>query len=501
MLLQDFIFDSPQITVRCENGNADAAVTKELDGTGLMLTLCARESKPCFVEVYWPVHAAPNLLVLGDAWERSYGDLCFLPLKNNDRAMPWYFMATDKTESFCFGVKTQPNAFVSFRFDANGIRALIDCRNGARGVELNGRALRLCTFIYMREEKLDPFYALCNFCKRMCDAPLLPAAPVYGGNDWYYAYGSNSYESVKNDAALQAKFAQGIENRPYMVIDDGWEQGGTAGPWLPNGKFGDMRAACSEIKRAGARPGIWMRPLRTALDGIPEEQILQRGNREYLDPSHPETLRRIADDITRIRGWGYELLKHDFSTFDIFGAWGKDLTDTITNEEGWRFFDRTKTSAEILLQLYKTIRAAAGDMLVIGCNTVSHLVAGFADLNRTGDDTSGREWARTLKMGVNTLAFRLAQNSAFYMGDADCVGMLEDRVPWEKNKQWLTLLANSNTALFLSCREATLSQTEEIAEAFRTAQQKHTIRPLDWYETKTPCVWEIDGRTVTFRWD
>jgi len=44
-------------------------------------------------------------------------------------------------------------------------------------------------------------------------------------------------------------------------------------------------------------------------------------------------------------------------------------------------------------------------------------------------------------MGVNTLAFRLAQHNAFYMVDADCVGILGDNIPWEKNRQWLALLS------------------------------------------------------------
>ena len=38
--------------------------------------------------------------------------------------------------------------------------------------------------------------------------------------------------------------------------------------------------------------------------------------------------------------------------------------------------------------------------------------------NRTGDDTSGRIWERTRRMGVNTLAFRLPQHNAFYHIDA-----------------------------------------------------------------------------------
>ena len=99
--------------------------------------------------------------------------------------------------------------------------------------------------------------------------------------------------------------------------------------------------------------------------------------------------------------------------------------------------------------LYRTIRAAAGDALVIGCNTVSHLSAGVFEICRIGDDTSGTEWARTRKMGVNTLAFRGVQHGAFYVADADCVGVT-NAVPWSLNRQWLDLLARSGTMLFVS---------------------------------------------------
>lgn len=499
-MLSEFRFSSPEISITCENKNTDAAVTVQPDGNEMALYIEANQSLPCFVELFWQANTAPGAIVLGDVWERSYGDLQFKPLEANDRAMPWYFMATNEEETFCFGVKTQPNAFVSFRFTPEGVRALVDCRNGAAGVRLNGRRLELCTFIYKSYQGVLPFDCLCDFCRAMCPAPRLPKTPVYGGNDWYYAYSNNSLQSATSDARLQTELAEGIAEPPFMVIDDGWEQGGCAGPWLANEKFGDMRLACERIKEAGAKPGIWIRPLNTR-QNVPEEIKLARGDRQYLDPSHPQVKEMIRADIERIRDWGYILLKHDFTTYDIFGSWGSSLTDTITNDENWHFYDRTKTSAQIVLDLYRLIREAAGDMTVIGCNTVSHLCAGLVELNRTGDDTSGKEWARTLKMGVNTLAFRLAQNGAFYMVDADCVGMLDNNVPWEKNRQWMDLLAHSGTALFLSCCKTTEEEKKDIRAAYRAAQRTHTIRPLDWTKTKTPAEWEIDGETVLFRWE
>ena len=115
-------------------------------------------------------------------------------------------------------------------------------------------------------------------------------------------------------------------------------------------------------------------------------------------------------------------------------------------------------------------------MYLIGCNTFSHLSAGIFELNRIGDDTSGNEWSRTLKMGVNTLGFRLPQHNTFYAADGDCVG-LTTRIPWEKNKQWLRLLAESSAPLFISAQPEALGEEQKqyIREAFKAAAK---VQPL-----------------------
>jgi alpha-galactosidase len=101
-------------------------------------------------------------------------------------------------------------------------------------------------------------------------------------------------------------------------------------------------------------------------------------------------LEKVTNDISRIRDWGYELIKHDYSTFDIFGRWGFQMGTALTRD-GWTFAaGSARTTAEVINDLYRTIRLAAGDSLVIGCNTVSHLSAGVFEICRIGDDTSGR---------------------------------------------------------------------------------------------------------------
>lgn len=486
----------------CDGKTTDAVAEFVRKENELKLYISASKDRPRFVEIEWSFSSKPENLVLGDAWERSYGELGFRQLADNNRDMPWYFIATDKEKCFCFGVRTGGNSFVSFRYNTNGIKALVDCRNGGNGVHLNGRKLLLADFIFEEYLNADVFENLKDFCKKICNNPLLPSEKIYGGNNWYYAYGKSNYNQIISDAALQAKLAEGIENKPFQVVDDCWQKHRCAGPWLPNRKFRNMKNLADDIKSLGVRPGIWVRLLCNKDRTLTKEmKIFRNKKRQYLDPTHPEVQKYITEDIKRIKGWGYELLKHDFSTADLFGNYGKDLTSTITKIDNWHFYDKTKTNAEIVLDFYRLIKEAAGDMLILGCNTVSHLSAGLVHIYRTGDDTSGREWERTKSMGVNTLAFRLAQNETFYMCDADCVGILKNYIPWEKNEQWLHLLSYSNTPLFVSCTDKiNEKQKNDLREAYKAFNIQHEIRPVDIFDNKTPEEWEIDGKIVNYDW-
>ena len=177
------------------------------------------------------------------------------------------------------------------------------------------------------------------------------------------------------------------------------------------------------------------------------------------------------------------------------------MKDSIT-QPGWSFNDKSKTTAEIINHLYSSIREAASDMYVIGCNTMSHLSAGVFELNRIGDDTSGKEWARTRKMGVNTMGFRMPQHNTFYAADGDCVGLTND-VPWDKNKQWMQLLAESSAPLFISAQPEALGigQRAFIKQCFAKAAKMQPIgEPLDWLTNSFPAKWKLDNRIVDFDW-
>ena len=451
-----------------------------------------------------------DALVLGDAWERAYGDLCWQK-PEYAKKLPWYFIACEAEKIYGFGVKTLPNSLCCWQCDGNMITLNIDVRNGRNGIALNGRTIEACRIV-TGEFEGDAHKAACEFCVMMCDRPAIVNRPIFGGNDWYCNYGDNSFDKIITHTRRIAQCASGCEHKPYMVIDDGWElchsgeEGDgyfNGGPWrYCNGNFPDMKTTAEEIERAGAIPGIWLRPL-WSVEKLPPESILKReGIKVTLDPSSPIVIDMVKKDIMTVCEWGYKLIKHDFSTFDIFGGWGFEMKDGLLVREG-EFFDKTKTNAEIVKNLYYAIREAAGDdVLIMGCNTISHLSAGIFDIQRTGDDTSGIDWERTKKYGINTLAFRMAQHNAFYCADADCVG-ITGNIGFDKNRQWLDVLSKSGTALFVSIAEDAYTDEvkEAVTQAFKRADENRSVSyPLDWMENTTPSVWKSAYGTDEYCW-
>ena len=223
-----------------------------------------------------------------------------------------------------------------------------------------------------------------------------------------------------------------------------------------------------------------------------------------LDPTDDAVLEQVGRDIRRLRDWGYKLIKHDYSTYDIMGLWGRDMGSGLI-APGRRFRDSSRTTAEIIKRLYLTIRESAGEgVTVIGCNTIGHLAAGIFELQRTGDDTSGREWTRTKNMGVNTLAFRLPQNGTFFAADADCIGITRS-IPWEKNRLWLDAVMRSGSPLFASIAEDAYDKTvkEALTHAFDIAsvQDDSLFEPVNWMTRRLPTIWQKNGERYTYDWD
>lgn len=495
--------ETKTVTAKWENDDYnldDINVKLNQDNEHLAIFLTAQTSKVKWIKLRWNnLSWDKNVRFLGDAWERGYGDMEWKGM-NPNRFMPWYFCAKSEAKSVCYGVKVRPSAMCFWQVDSLGMTLFLDVRCGGSGVNLKGRVIKLADVIACEMRDCTSFEAMQEFCGQMCEDPILPKYPVYGSNNWYYAYGKSSESEILADCDYILNLTKDIENKPYMVIDDCWQEHHrlneyNGGPWTKgNEKFPDMKALADKLVQKGVRPGIWVRLLLNEDENIKNEWRLSHNN--CIDPTNPEALNYIKEDIKRICNWGYTLIKHDFSTFDLFGKWGFQMSPLVT-DDGWHFYDDSLTSAEVVKLLYKAIldasvEASNGEALILGCNTIGHLGAGYMHINRTGDDTSGVIWERTRFMGVNTLAFRLPQHGKFYEIDADCVG-IDGGISWSMNKQWADVLAQSGTPLFISVRPNILDETEkqELHEILKVAsKQEHHVIPVDWEETTCPEHWQ-----------
>lgn len=468
--------------------------------------LTADTSAVEWVKIRWNREIPGQVRILGDAWERGYGDLEWRGMCGS-RFMPWYFLVSGNGKQQGYGVKVRPSSMCYWQVDSRGITLVMDVRSGGDGVLLNGRRLKMAELVSMEMEGTDSFKAAREFCRIMCTDPILPDFPVYGSNNWYYAYGDSSEEEILSDTDYVLSLTKGAENPPFMVIDDCWQEHHrldeyNGGPWRSgNSKFPDMKGLADKLTAKGVRPGIWVRFLQNEDEAIqPEWRLPLNG---CLDPTHPQALEYIRQDVKRICDWGYKLIKHDFSTYDLFGRWGFEMNPLVT-EGGWHFHDRSKTSAEVVKMLYQAIYDVAKSYhtLILGCNTIGHLGAGLMHMNRTGDDTSGRTWERTRRMGINTLAFRLPQHRTFYDVDADCVG-IAGNIPWKLNRQWAEVLAESGTSLFISVKPGILNEQEK--EELRkimvkaSVQDSHKI-PVDWEYNDCPEIWADEQEQVEYNW-
>src|SRR3954470_12532279 len=92
------------------------------------------------VQLSWKIPAIKNAIVLGDAWERTYGDVSWQQI-NTTKKLPWYCIEHSENNTTCFGVKTGCSAICYWRVADNNLELNLDTRTGGVGVQLGSRKL------------------------------------------------------------------------------------------------------------------------------------------------------------------------------------------------------------------------------------------------------------------------------------------------------------------------------------------------------------------------
>ena len=110
----------------------EVEVTLEQAGDRIGVQVQAAETALEEVTLSWDVRPPAGASVLGDAWERTYGDVHWQAPGTGK--LPWYCIIRDANHTWCYGVRTGCRAFCSWRPDPTGLQLCLDLRNGGGGV-------------------------------------------------------------------------------------------------------------------------------------------------------------------------------------------------------------------------------------------------------------------------------------------------------------------------------------------------------------------------------
>ena len=216
----------------------------------------------------------------------------------------------------------------------------------------------------------------------------LHRGPVYGWCSWYDRTTKidekHVMEVVETIVENPGVFGKGI-----VQIDDGYQK--MDGDWSGNEKFpSGMAAAAKRIREIGCTPGVWFAPLmmhpdhpwqkehseamQTDAEGIASfmnANPFHPAGANWINPSHPESKKFLANIIKDARDRGFGYIKIDF------------------NGIGNKFVDPTKTRMQAFRELYALYREAAGEeMYILSClGSPTRGVVGFIDSARVGPDS------------------------------------------------------------------------------------------------------------------
>ena len=152
-----------------------------------------------------------------------------------------------------------------------------------------------------------------------------PRDAQIGWNSWYELWDTVDAGAMDENAALASgilgSYADGRKLR--IVVDDGWQQ--AWGDWQPNDKFPNgLSGLATTLHAQGYEVGVWLAPLLVAessavaqahpdwLVGGASYNHPKHGAMRVLDVTQPQAAAHLAQVISSIVGWGYDLLKIDF---------------------------------------------------------------------------------------------------------------------------------------------------------------------------------------------
>ena len=162
----------------------------------------------------------------------------------------------------------------------------------------------------------------------------------------------------------------------------------------------------------------------------------------WLDPTHPRAMEYIADRIRHAVDSGFTYLKLDFN-------------DTVMTGDNGVWYEKKKTSFQIMREHFQRIRKAAGeDTYILACIIEpNRAVLGLVDANRTSHDahrggvrSAVNDVLRSYQLNGRWLA---VDNDIYYIApDSNEVGGVQGG--WNLHRTWLSMMGLSGGAALTS---------------------------------------------------
>ena len=112
----DIIRRPDSIDIICEEQAHKASVDFKIEESKIQFFLKSNGSRPKMIKVRWNYNTEEPVTVLGDAWERAYGDLEWRSL-SGERFLPWYFLASNGTQTVGCGAMVGTKSFICFQYE------------------------------------------------------------------------------------------------------------------------------------------------------------------------------------------------------------------------------------------------------------------------------------------------------------------------------------------------------------------------------------------------
>jgi alpha-galactosidase len=274
------------------------------------------------------------------------------------------------------------------------------------------------------------------FARAAGAAPPRPAPTVWCS--WYHYFTGVTEADVDENLAALGKYDLPVD---VVQVDDGWQS--EIGDWLTlSGRFVSMSDLVRRVYDAGRRTGIWVAPFlvsqRSATAREHPDWLIHDGGGNpvdagfnwdaplfALDPTHPGVRGYLTEVFSRLRSYGIDYFKIDFSYAGALAG---------ARHDGSRPLEAYRSGVAL-------IREVIGDAsYLLGCGAPILPTVGLVDAMRVsadvaptydpwdGDASQPSQFGAT----ISTVA-RAWQHGRFWVNDPDCIVArpeIERRAEW-----------------------------------------------------------------------